>query len=57
MPGSVSGGSGQSLQVAVILFDVGDHARVNHVLGVQDHVKLLFGQQIALQNEVVYALS
>ena len=34
-----------------------DHARMNHVLGIEYHVKLLFGQQVALQNEVVDALS
>ena len=30
---------------------------MNHVLGVEYHVKLLFGQQVAFQNEIVDALS
>lgn len=57
MPVSGSGGSGQSPQVSVILFDVGDHARMNHVLGIQNHVELFLGQEVALQYEVVYASS
>lgn len=57
MSDSDSEDSTLSLPVSVILFDVGNHARVDHVLGIQDHVELFLGQQVALQNQVIYAFT
>ena len=57
MPDSVPEGSGRLLPESIIRSDILDHARVNHVLGIQNHVELFLGQQLALKHEIVDALS